>query len=331
MRSILVGFAFLPAWLVCAPAGAQGPGPTSLPSPELFAPGIISGGANDGAPTFSPDGKTLFFERTNGRWAAILSSRRSKRGWSPPILADFSGEYSDQQPAFSPDGSHLIFVSTRPGRDAGTGSGTRTSHLYRIDRTAHGWSSPRELPKEVNRANRVFKPSIAANGDLFFMADVGPGGPAKWRLFRSAFRDGNYSPAEPLPFSGADDGDVDPYVAPDQSYVIFSSNHRGEHPDGHEHLFIVRRVAGGWSAPQAIHYAGEGEFDDGEASVSPDGKWLYFTSGRIVTTAARRDRAAAVAALSKMESWDNINNNVWRIPATFQGATPDAIETGRRS
>jgi len=317
MRSLLVGFALLPTWLVCASAGAQGSGPASLPHPELFAPGIISGGANDGAPTFSPDGKTLFFERSNGRWAAILSSRMGKRGWSLPTLAEFSGEYSDQQPAFSPDGSYIVFVSSRPGQGAGPGNGSRTSHLYRIDRTANGWSSPRELPKEVNRANRVFKPSIAANGDLFFMADVGTGGSTKWRLFRSGFKDGNYSPAEPLPFSGADDGDVDPYVAPAQSYIIFSSNRRGEHPDGHEHLFIVHHAAGGWSAPQPIHYDGEGAFDDGEASVSPDGKWLYFTSGRIVGGAVKRDRAAAAAALSEMESWDNSNNNVWRIPMTF--------------
>ena len=33
---------------------------TALPVPEIFAPGIISGPANDGSPTFSPDGGTLF-------------------------------------------------------------------------------------------------------------------------------------------------------------------------------------------------------------------------------------------------------------------------------
>lgn len=317
MRIMTVGLALCAAWSVQGALRAQAPGTAALPRAELFAPGIISSGANDGAPTFSPDGKTLFFERANGTWAAILSSKWSGRGWSRPVLAQFSGEYSDQQPAFSPDGRYLIFVSTRPAEKACAGCTARSSHLYRVDRTGRGWSSPRELPKQVNIANRVFKPSIAANGDLFFMADIAAQGPAKWRLFRSVFSKGAYSPAEPLSFSGADDGDVDPYVAPDESYIIFSSSHRSGDADGHEHLFLVRRLAEGWSAPKAIHYAGEGAFDDGEASVSPDGKWLYFTSSRVANGAVRRNRSAAEAALAQMMSWDNSNNNVWRLPKPF--------------
>jgi WD40-like Beta Propeller Repeat len=36
----------------------------SLPIVQLFAPGVVSGPANDGSPTFSPDGKTLFLRAT---------------------------------------------------------------------------------------------------------------------------------------------------------------------------------------------------------------------------------------------------------------------------
>lgn len=316
MRVMTVGLALCLAWLVQGALCAQPPGGAALSQVELFSPGIISGGANDGAPTFSPDGKTLFFERTNGKWAAILRSVWSARGWSIPTLAPFSGEYSDQQPAYAPDGNYLIFVSTRPMKKACAGCATRSSHLYRVDRTARGWSVPRELPEQVNIANRVFKPSIAANGDLFFMANVASQGAAKWRLFRSAFAHGAYSSAEPLPFSGDEDGDVDPYVAPDQSYIIFSSSHRSGNADSHEHLFVVRRTAAGWSAPQAIHYAGEDDADDGEASVSPDGKWLYFTSSRVTNGSVRRNRPGAEAALAQMNTWDNSNNNVWRLPAS---------------
>lgn len=34
-----------------------------LSAPMIFAPGIISGAGNDGTPTFSPDGRTLYFYR----------------------------------------------------------------------------------------------------------------------------------------------------------------------------------------------------------------------------------------------------------------------------
>jgi Tol biopolymer transport system component len=295
-------------------------------TPEIFAPGVISAAATDGAPTFSPDGRTLFFERTNSRWTAILESRRTKEGWTRPVLAPFSGETTDQQPALSPDGKYLVFVSARP-LPSHDGRPTKfANHLYRVDRTPKGWTTARELPPEVNISNRVFKPSVAANGDLYFMSDIGSGGPPKWRLFQSRRNGETYEPAQALPFSGPDDGDVDPFIAPDQSYLIFSSNTRGAVKDGHEHLFLVLREGNGWSPVRSIRYAGDDwGSDDGEAQVSPDGRWLYFTSSRIVPMARVRDRLTVVKALRLMDIWDNSNSNVWRLPmSAILGIPPSA-------
>jgi dipeptidyl aminopeptidase/acylaminoacyl peptidase len=285
------------------------------PTPEIFAPGVVSAGANDGAPTFSPDGRTLYFERTNSKWTAILESRLTPRGWTKPVLAAFSGETSDQQPSLSPDGRYLVFVSSRPLPAAEAAPPRFANHLYRVDRLANGWSKARELPATVNLSNRVFKPSVAANGDLYFMADVGPGGAPKWRLFFARAVGQSYAPAQALPFSGSEDGDVDPFIAPDQSYLVFSSNTRGALKDGHEHLFMVRREGAGWSAIRPLRYAGDdlGQ-DDGEAQVGPDGRWLYFTSSRIIPMAKVHDRQTAQRALERMNVWDNSNGNAWRLP-----------------
>jgi hypothetical protein len=54
--------------------------------PQIFAPGVISGTANDGPPAFSPDGNTIFFTRTNGAWGAILESHKINGSWSKPAL-----------------------------------------------------------------------------------------------------------------------------------------------------------------------------------------------------------------------------------------------------
>lgn len=312
-RGLAGMLALLASALAGGPAAVATPNASPMPRAELFMPDVISGAANDGAPTFSPDGTTLYFERTNGRWAAVLVSTMKGSTWSRPTLAAFSGRFSDQQPAFSPDGKFLVFVSTRPRAGECSGCGKDVSHLYRVDRTPTGWTTPYELPDEVNFRDRIFKPSVAANGDLYFMADIGTSG-TKWRLFRSRRVGTGYSTAEALGFSGEDDGDVDPYIAPDQSFMVFSSNHRGDRPDGHEHLYIVRRQGAGWSSVQPLHYEGEGAWDDGEASVSPDGKWLYFTSARVIAGRRERDRNSALRDLSAMERWDNSNNNVWRLP-----------------
>jgi WD40-like Beta Propeller Repeat len=287
----------------------------SLPEPAVFAPGVISGPANDGAPTFTPDGHTLYFDRSNGRWTVIVESHRTKAGWSTPRIADFVDPgASDQQPALSPDGKSLVYVSVRL---TPPGSATKvTGHLYKVTRTAKGWSAPVELPASVNVGPRVFKPSLAANGDLYFMADARPemAQPPKWRLYRSVLKGGVYQAAEPLPFSDGSFGDVDPGVAPDGSYLVFSSAGRKPLDDGHEHMFIVFRKGDGWTAPQALRYAADnGGYDDGEANIAPDGR-LYFTSGRQPPFDRKRTRAGMQADYRRMEQWDNSNNNVWSLP-----------------
>ena len=303
------------AAMVCGAVILSGAAPDAGPTPQLFAPGTVSGGANDGAPTFSPDGRTLFFDRTNSQWTGILASRRAGATWSKPELAPFSGTHTDQQPSFSPDGSYLLFVSSRLAADGSGGA----SHIYRVDRTRGGWSAPVELPRQVNISKRVFKPSVAANGDVYFMADVeaGVGGAPKWRLYRARAMAGGmgFSPAEPLSFSRIGDGDVDPYVAPDQSFLIFSSNTRGDLKDGHEHLFVVTREGDGWSPVRAMRYTGDDwGADDGEAQVGPDCRSLYFTSSRVMPIAKPRTRENSIEALRRMEVWDNSNANAWSLP-----------------
>ena len=299
---------------------AAGPAPADAPTPRLFAPDVVSGPANDGAPSFTPDGATLFFEQSNGTWSTIVMSVRVKGAWTRPVLAPFADQYSSQQPAVSPDGRYVIFESTRPA--PALGAGKKAAHLYRVDRTARGWGQPVELPPSVNIARRVFKPSIAANGDLYFMADTGGGsGAPAWRLYVARRTAGGYGQATQLPFSDGTYSDVDPYIAPDQRYLIFSSKNRAPFDDNHEHLFIVWRTPGGWSAPTPIRYAGDGGADDGEANVGTDGRTLYFTSGRSVAPAPDRTRSQISADLRRMQGWDNSNANVWTL-------TIDALRDG---
>ena len=310
--------------LGAGPGGAAPPDGAAGPDPRIFAPGEISGPGNDGAPTFAPDGRTLFFERTNGSWTTILESHLVRGHWTRPVLAPFADRWTSQQPTLSPDGRVLIFESSRP--DPALGKPHMSAHLYRVERTATGWSAPVELPATVNIARRVFKPSIAANGDLYFMADVGKdaGAPPQWRLHVSHYVDGRYRQAEQLALGDGEYSDVDPYIAPDQRYLIFSARDRPPFKDGHEHLFISYRRGASWSSPAPLRYAGDQSgADDGEAQVGPDGRTLYFTSGRVVSIAPDRSRQQVVADLARMDAWNNGNSNVWTL------LLPDAAQARR--
>jgi Tol biopolymer transport system component len=309
---------------------SQAPQAAQVPdvSPQIFAPGVISGPSSDGSPAFTPDGNTLFFTRSATNWSIILESHRTSQSaadsWSEPTIASFSGAWNDQQPAMSPDGSHLLFVSTRPANPQQP-SGPRGAAIWRVDRTAAGWSQPVRLPDTVNFCTRVFKPTIAGDGSVYFMAmEQGK----KFRLFRSQYAAGTYQKAEPLSFSDGtlgSTGDVDPEIAPDESFLLFSSDGRRPDDSAHEHLYIVFRQSASqsrsqsrsWSAVMPVRYTGDdlnGSSNDNESRLSPDRKTLFFSSDRSLPAHFPRTLEQAQQDLKRVQLWDNGNGNVWFMP-----------------
>src|SRR5271168_2846135 len=187
-----------------------------LPAPTIFAPGVISGPANDGTPTFAPDGRTLYFTHYGATWSVILESHRTDAGWSTPVVAPFAGPSSDVQPAFSPDGRTLVYASRRE-LPASPGTPPKFAfNLWRVVRTPSGWSVPERLPDTVNISKRMHNPSIAANGDLYFTCPtLQPGRDPTWGLYRADYRNGQYDRAQPLSFGGGGVLDADdPAIAP---------------------------------------------------------------------------------------------------------------------
>jgi len=273
-------------------------------APEIFAPGVISGPANDADPAFTPDGKLLVFSR-NGM---LLVSQQTGGKWSSPKIAPFSGQWSDQQPTMSPDGKFLVFVSNRPvhpgdvQRPAG--------NLWRVDRAGSSWGEPVHLPATVNRGNSTWAPSIAGDGSLYFIERASPQAP--FRLWRSQFRNGAYEAPTALNFGDETTQDVDPAVAPDESFIVFGSMHPG--PGAHERLFISFRDGSGWGKPLDLGAAVNGaDNDSNEARLGPDRRTLYFSTDRAQPVRLPRTRAQAEADLARIQAWDNGNQNIWSI------------------
>ena len=293
-----------------AQAGRQEAGVMVGIAPEIFAPGGISGPANDGAPTFSPDGKTLYFTRSTAAWGVILESRESGGKWSEPVVASFSGEWRDSSPGFSPDGSFLVFVSLRPEKMPAPGEKLTAvrANLYRVKRTGGGWGEAERLPDAVNIGNAIWKPSVAADGTIYFVSIDAQGGK---RLYRSRLKGGVYQQAEPLAFSAGTTADVDPEIAPDGSFLVFCSSGRVK-DDPRDHLYIVLRSGEEWGPVRAVRYAGDMVTTDDEPHLGgPDRRTVYFSSDRAVPVKFPRTHEQAVEDLRRLELWDNSNSNVW--------------------
>ncbi len=269
--------------------------------PTIFAPGLISGIANAGSPTFTPRGDTMFFTRTTpGGLSVIMESDRVNGAWSEPRTAPFSGKYSESQPALAPDGSFMVYVSVRDS----------VANLYRVIRDGLGWSAPERLPDAVNIGASVWRPSVAADGTIYFCIIKKTDDSRAMRLWRSIYDTGAYQPATPLPFSVDSTRDLDPEIAPDQSYIVFASAGRAAIDDPHEHLYMAFKNGDGWGPITPVQFPGSESLgvDDTEPRLSPGQRTLYFTS----------DRSALVLFPRSGESLDaptTETTNVWLMPA----------------
>jgi Tol biopolymer transport system component len=325
--------------LACVHAfGARATTEAAAP-PEIFAPGVISGPAHDSAPAFTADGDTVYFSRSNPVQSTILVSHRmashGNESWSTPQAASFSGEWNDMEPALAPDGSCLVFVSNRPAR-AGEkpvearygGDAQKGGNFWRVDRKEAGWGTPRRLPDAINANTTTFAPAIAADGSVWFMTTDPK--TAKFRLYRSQFHDGAFEPARPLPFSDGTSTDVDPVVAPDESFVVFGS---ARIPKRGIDLFITFHDGGRWGEPIHLGNVVNSIGSDAEPRLGPDRRMLYFSSERTVPVMFPRSRAQATADVARMQAWDNGNYNIWRVslaPWLDAHAHDMAAQTGSR-
>lgn len=297
--------------LVCMLTALVLLGADALPGAEIFAPGVISGPANDGSPAFTPDGKTLYFARSGAGAGVILESHLVNGTWTTPAIAPFSGQWNDQHPAIAPDGSFMIFISTRPA----PGTSEHGARIWRMERSNDGWGTPTLLPATVNISPRVFAPSIASDGSIYFLDITLTGSSGEFQLYRSRFVNRAYQQAQELPFSSPTTADVDPAIAPDQSYMVFASSGRRS-GDRHEHLFVITNHNGIWGEAQPLRYAGDDDNggNDNEPRISTDGSTVYFDSDRTLPLHFPRTHDQAVADEARIEMWDNGNTNVWSIP-----------------
>ena len=274
---------------------------SSAAQAELFGRGVFSTGLYELPPTFSPDGRTAYFTLSTpayGRLHIVMESHLREGKWSAPEVASFSGLYSDADPMFSPDGSKLFFLSRRPA--PGRAPERRDFDIWYVERSGNGWGEPKHVAAASGPQDEHYV-SVASSGALY-IASLREDSRGRGDVYRVPFINGVYGEPENLgpAVNSPDHHDTTPYVAPDESYIIFSSFGRPDGRGSQGDLYISTRVNGEWTAARNLGDAVNTIRTEYCPIVSPDG-FLYFTSERGFADAplsARLDTDALNAALT---------------------------------
>ena len=222
----------------------------------------------------SADGRAQ--RMTPGRPSVLMVTRLEGDRWTEPRPLPFSGTYDDIDLFLCADNQRLVFCSSRPR--AG-GKEDRMNHDFWVSRrNGSGWSEPEPFaPEAVSPAEDYF-PVVTLSGTLYF--NFQREGRGTNDIYASKFSNGKYLPPEKLPAPiNTSFREFDAFVSPDEQTIIFSSERPGG-IGGADIYVSFRDGRGNWSEPANLGPEVNSERSEYGATISPDGRYLFFTSSK---------------------------------------------------
>ncbi len=177
-----------------------------------------------------------------------------------PEVMDLTG-LGVMEPVFSPSGQRLYFSSETSSMKG------KPNDIYYIERTESGWSDPESMPDPVNSAYKEYNLSETHSGRVYFTRE-GVG------ILRSHVTETGYSEPEAIASLAGYTYASHPFVAPDESYLIFDSTKAGG--QGSADLYIAFIENGLVGQPINLGTTINSGDWDAMPQVSPDGRVLFF-------------------------------------------------------
>jgi tetratricopeptide (TPR) repeat protein len=246
--------------------------------PKVFMPGLVSTTDNDRCVTFLDHGNLCVFVRDlegvrytvekDGRWTVPESG---------PLVFEYYTKYREFDFTAAPDGRGIYFQSARPTDP----EDTQDDHnIWVVDWTGSNWGEPRPLPAPVNTEDHSEAyPTVTSSGTVYLFSGQREDS-LSWDIYRSRYVNGEYLPQERLEWPiNTEFDELDPYVAPDESYLMFGSRRPGGF--GRDDTYIsFRREEGSWTHPINIGRPLNSSSWENRINVTPDGRYFFFSSVR---------------------------------------------------
>ncbi|MBM1107014.1 serine hydrolase [Aurantibacter crassamenti] len=238
--------------------GQKPPGLTS----ELFAPGIVSvNGRYEGAVSFSPDLKEIYFGANNeNEETAIYFSKLEDNKWTPIKRANFTKGRKKEElhPFVSPNGKRIYFTAVD--------SIFKDEKIWYVNRFEDSWSDALLLDSPVND-DLVFFPKQAKNGDLYY--------------FNLSARKPYYAPNKNCEFPVIQELDLEfghhVCISPSQDYVLVTARNKEDESRKDNDVYVCfKNQDGTWGKPINLGKAVNSDFSEKNPTITPDGKYLFF-------------------------------------------------------
>jgi hypothetical protein len=217
---------------------------------------------------FSHDGKEFVFTLTDETWKykVIMYTKYVDGKWTEPdsiIKNSFA-------PHFSHDDQFLYFISYQRG-------GSKTADIWKSIRGDNGWQEPVKMGYPVNSDDgEEFEVSETGDGTMY-IASNRPGGYGEMDIYRAIVTDGQYKIENPGPPVNTNWVEVCPYIAPDESYMVFNSWKPNPKFKGNNLYITFRNIDGFWTNPKDLGPAVNTDYLDIYPYFSPDGKYFFYT------------------------------------------------------
>jgi Tol biopolymer transport system component len=246
--------------------------------PSLFSPGVVSTSANEVNSVFTPDGLEFYFSRFEpGSGYTIMMMREEGGVWTAPQVAPFSGSYSEVDMFITMDGQRLYYISKRPIE-----KGAERSLGYQIwvmERNDGGWGDPRHLGPSINFGTRQLYPTLGRDETLCFSSRGEDGDDSD--IYLSRYVSGQFAEPENVGLAvNSSYEETDALIAPDGSFMIFTSVDRPEGLGGGDLYISFQNEDGSWNQAQNMGDRLNTESNEFSPILSPDGNYFFFTSGR---------------------------------------------------
>ncbi len=270
-----------------------------ISTPEKFHAEAISTQHDKFNTSFNPSGDTIYFtltSKTLGVTGSAFQIFRKNEITAPELLPFASHDIPTADIQISPDGKTLLFTTFKDfdGKPEGF-----NFNLWKSTRSGSKWLTPQAIPAPIASKGNEFYPVITKSGTLYFNSDRG----GNSDIYYSKLREGVYTEPIKLPDNiNSARTEADAFISPDEDYIIFV---RVDEEDGYGQSDLYISFNHGndvWTDPINMGETINSSAIDGSPHVTPDGKYLIFTSGRLESSIKER-------AMANYESFQDITGS----------------------